>query len=488
MNFKGKKITIVGLARSGVGAANLLNRLGAIVRVTDVKSQDALKPFLSKLESGITCELGGHPDFLLEDVDLIVISPGVPMDTGYLKKASERSIDIIGELELAYKIIMKDRSLSSSKVPRFLAVTGTNGKSTTTTLLYEMIKAGGFRAFLGGNIGNALTEEIYKNILSNGYDIYEKDFLVTEVSSFQLESIVQFSPSGSAILNITPDHLDRYSSMSSYIDAKCRIFLNQCKGNFIVLNADDPATDDILARMRNQESLGMGIPEIFYFSMRQRVQGAYYDYNDKVISFNLPEYKIRDLRCRIDHIPPDFHLVPSDFKIKGVHNIENSMAASLIALLSGCKTEIIYEVLSSYPGLEHRLEFVRDINGVRFINDSKGTNVGAVMKSLEGFYEPVILIAGGRDKHGDFTLLRTLVKEKVKALILIGEAREKIKNALGDLTRVFFEESLKDSVFRAKSISVNGDIVLLSPACASFDMFNDFEDRGRQFKKLVMEL
>lgn len=486
MDFNGKKATIVGLARSGVGSANLLNRLGAIVSITDMKSPDALEPFLNKLESGIRCELGGHPDFLFDDADLIVVSPGVPMDISCLKKASEKSIRIIGELELAYEILMNNR-IKDGRKPSFLAVTGTNGKSTTTSLLYEMVKASGFKAVLGGNIGNALTEEIYKNIVNNDSDIYKNDFFVTEVSSFQLESIVQFRPLGSTILNITPDHLDRYDSMSSYIDAKCRIFLNQGKGDFIVLNSDDPATEGILQRMRAKESSGMEIPEIFYFSMRHKVEGAYYDGND-TITFNLPKYKIQNIRCQITANASDFFLKPSSFKIKGIHNIENAMAASLLAILSGCNVDIVSQVLKRYPGLEHRLEFVREIDGVRFINDSKGTNVGAVIKSLESFNEPVILIAGGRDKHGDFTLLGPLVKKGVKALILIGEAREKIKNALGGMTRVFIEEDLKSAVVRAKSISTDGDVVLLSPACASFDMFNDFEDRGRQFKKAVMEL
>jgi UDP-N-acetylmuramoylalanine--D-glutamate ligase len=487
MDMKGRKVTIVGLARSGAGAANLLSRLGAAVTVTDMKSPDALKPFLNKLDGSIRCELGGHPHILFEDADLIVISPGVPMDMNHLKAASEKSIKIIGELELAYEIIMNNTP-KSAVIPQFLAITGTNGKSTTTSLLYEMIKASSFKTVLGGNIGNAMTEEIYKGIVNNDSDIYEKDFFVAEVSSFQLESIREFRPTGAAILNITPDHLDRYSSMSSYIDAKCRIFLRQGKGDFIILNADDPATDEILLRMRAQESSGFEIPEIFYFSMKHPVEGAYYLDSDRIIAFNLPEYKIQNLRCEIKEIPPNFRLLPYSFKIKGVHNIENAMAASLLAILSGCKTDIISEVLKRYPGLEHRLEFVREIDGVRFINDSKGTNVGAVLKSLEGFHEPVILIAGGRDKHGDFGLLRPLIKEKVKALILIGEAREKIKNALGDLTRVLLEESLQNAVIKAKSISVSGDVVLLSPACASFDMFNDFGDRGRQFKKAVMEL
>ena len=487
MDVKGKKVTIVGLARSGVGAANLLCQLGAIVSVNDLKKPEALKPFLSRLDSRIRYELGGHRDYLFEDADLIVVSPGVPMDIPPLKTASAKSIKIIGELELAYEIIMNN-TLSSTIAPRFLAITGTNGKSTTTSLLYEMIKANGFKVVCGGNIGNALTEEIYKSIAENDSDIYKNDFIVAEVSSFQLESIVEFRPSGAAILNITPDHLDRYSSMSSYIDAKCKIFLRQGEGDFIVLNADDLATNEILLRLRAQESSGLKIPEIFYFSMKRPVEGIYYDENNKTITLNIPEYKIQNLRVKISAIPVDFCLMPSSFKIKGVHNIENAMAASLVAILSGCNADIISQVLSRYPGLEHRLEFVREIDGVRFINDSKGTNVGAVLKSLESFTDPVILIAGGRDKHGDFDLLRALVKDRVKALILIGEAREKIKEALGDLTRVFIEESLQSAVTMAKSISVNGDVVLLSPACASFDMFNDFEDRGRQFKKAVMEL
>ncbi len=486
-DIKGKKITIVGLARSGAGAANLLSRLGASVTVTDMKKRHELEPFLNKLNGDIKCELGSHPDILFEDADLIVISPGVPMDIIPLKKAQQRAKKIIGELELAYHIINNNQTIDTPEV-KFLAITGTNGKSTTTSLLYEIIKAEGFKAILGGNIGNALTEEIYKRLINNSSDIYTCDYFVAEVSSFQLESIVEFKPAGSAILNITPDHLDRYSSMSSYIDAKCRIFLNQGRGNFIVLNADDPATDEIMYRMKSHLAENRELPEIFYFSRRRPVEGAYYDDSNAIITFNLPENKIQNLKIKIQDIPSRFFLEPSNFKIKGVHNIENAMAASLMAILSGCRMETIHEVLGRYPGLEHRLEFVREINGVEFINDSKGTNVGAVIKSLESFSENIILIAGGRDKHGDFTLLRELVKERVKALILIGEAREKINKALGDLAKVFIEEDLRSAVIRANSISANGDVVLLSPACASFDMFNDFEDRGRQFKMAVMEL
>lgn len=487
MNFKGKRVTIVGLARSGVGAANLLSHLGAIVSVTDIKKSLELEPYLNELETKIKCELGSHPDVLFEDADLIVISPGVPMGIKPLKKASQKGIRLIGELELAYNIIQNIPKLDN-RVPRFLAVTGTNGKSTTTSLLYHIVNAEGFKTIIGGNIGNALTEEIYKQLKNNDPAMYKTDYFVTELSSFQLESILQFKPAGSTILNITPDHLDRYDSMSSYIDAKCRIFLNQGIDDFIVLNADDEATEEILHRMRSQSEQGKEIPEIFYFSRKKAVEGAYYNDNDKTIFFNLPEYKINGLKYKIQDIPPNFCLDPSSFKIKGVHNIENAMAAALMALLSGCRPETITNTLRHFSGLEHRLEFVSEINGVRFINDSKGTNVGAVMKSLESFSEPVILIAGGRDKHGDFTLLRPLIKNKVKALILIGEASEKINKAVGYLTETFLEEDLNSAVIRANSIAAAGDVVLLSPACASFDMFRDFEDRGRQFKKAVMEL
>ena len=265
IDLKGKKVTIVGLARSGVGAANLLSKLGAIVTVTDKKDSRSLKAFIEKLSPDIRLELGNHPKELFEKTDLIIVSPGVPLNIPPLKAAAEKGIKIIGELELAYQIVEaignrqeamgSKQEISSYRLspivhrPSFLAVTGTNGKSTTTMLLYEMLKNGRFNTLLGGNIGNALTEEILKS-----EDKSNIDYIVAEVSSFQLESIDRFRPKGAAILNITPDHLDRYSSMSDYIDAKCRIFLNQGAGDFLVLNADDPATEDIMQRVKSQES------------------------------------------------------------------------------------------------------------------------------------------------------------------------------------------------------------------------------------------
>jgi len=474
-DVKGKKITVVGLARSGVGAANLLADLGAVVTVTDKKGPRELGMFLERLNAQITVVLGHHPPELFNQAHLIVVSPGVPLEAAPLKMASDGGIKIIGELELAYQIA---RTTKKFKKTGFLAVTGTNGKSTTTMLLYEMLRNAKLTPLLGGNIGTALTEELSKSglgMLDSGVND-DIDYIVTEVSSFQLESIDEFRPRVAAILNITPDHLDRYSSMDDYIDAKCKLFLNQTVDDFLILNADDPLTREIHRRMVRRRRMN---PELFYFSRKRKVKGAYL--KNGCIHVSIPPIKGKRL-------PLSFLINPSSFPIKGVHNIENAMAASLMALLSDCSAEAVTVTLKSFPGLEHRLEFVRDIGGVRFINDSKGTNVGAVIKSLESFEEPILLIAGGRDKHGDFSLLRPLIKDKVKALILIGEARSAINAAVGDIVQISMEDTLKAAVNRAKQIALPGDVVLLSPACASFDMFEDFEDRGNQFKEIVKEL
>ncbi len=467
MEIKGKKVLIVGLARSGVGAANLLSASGAEVTVTDRKPQEELKEYVRQLSAGVRLCLGGYPQDM-NGTDLVVISPGVPLTIGPLVMAREKGVRIIGEFELAYQMTGPKVKGKGPKGPQFLAVTGTNGKSTTTTLLDLMLKEGGFSTVLGGNIGNALTEEIYEIA---GGRLSTVDYIVAEVSSFQLESIDEFRPAGAAILNITPDHLDRYHSLSDYIEAKCRVFENQGPDDFLVLNADDPMTAEIAKRIGRQGLKGREMPRIYYFSRKHQVKGAYLSGGN--IYFDLPG------------VPPDFVLHPSTFRIKGVHNLENAMAAAAMALLAGCPPASVTTALRNFPGLEHRLEFVRELDGVRYINDSKGTNVGAVMKSLEGFSEPVVLIAGGRDKKGDFESLRPLVKEKVKTLVLIGEASGKMRGALGDLTATVLCSDLREAVETAKRSAKSGDIVLLSPACASFDMFRDFEDRGRQFKKMV---
>ncbi|MCX8030237.1 MAG: UDP-N-acetylmuramoyl-L-alanine--D-glutamate ligase [Thermodesulfovibrionales bacterium] len=481
-DFEGLRVTVVGLARSGVGAANLLAELGAIVTVTDNKDSKHLEIYLRELRDDINLALGGHPHSLFKEADLIIISPGVPKDIEPITVAIKNGIRVIGEIELGYEVVQRVFK-NNNKVADFLAITGTNGKSTTTSLLYNMLLRDDLKAMVAGNIGNAFTEEISKNF----NDILDIKFYVLEISSFQLESISEFRPTGCSILNITPDHLDRYKSIYEYLTAKCFIFSNQSKKDFIVLNADDDRTEMVLAKIESQRKAKNTAPTIFYFSRKKVVEGAYYDEASKKIFFNIPEEKIDLIAHKISY-QRDFFLEPKTFKIKGVHNIENAMASSLMALLSGCSPKAISETLSHFRGLEHRLEFVREIDGVTFINDSKGTNVAAVVKSLESFDQPVILIAGGRDKHGDFSLLENLIREKVKALILIGEAKDKINKALGHLTDTSKAIDLKDAVRKAYSKATSGDVVLLSPACASFDMFIDFEDRGRQFKMMVMEL
>jgi len=494
MELKGKRVTVVGLMRSGIGAANLLSELGAEVTVTDRKTREELMDSVHRLLPSVKLCLGGHPEEIFQDTDLVVISPGVPINIPELKNASAKGIKIIGELELAYQIVNSKFKIQDSKIPEFLAITGTNGKSTTTALLDFMMKKGGFRTIFGGNIGNALTEEILKEVSSEqlavGGSELTADFIVAEISSFQLESIEAFRPGGAAIINITPDHLDRYHSLEEYRDAKARIFENQRADDFLVLNADDPETMKVKnekLEMRNKN------PKIFYFSRKKEVEGLYF--RDGQIYCNFPL-----MTGTVPILPPlagksgtvPLYPLPlirvDEIKIKGVHNLENAMAASAMALLAGCPFKAVAESLKEFPGLEHRLEFVRVMNGVRYFNDSKGTNVGAVIKSLESFTESIILIAGGRDKAGDFSQLRNLAKERVKAIVLIGEAKEKIKKALGDLTRTVIAKDLQEAVHLSQSMAVKGDVVLLSPACASFDMFIDFEDRGRQFKKIVMEL
>ncbi len=467
--LNGKRVLVLGLARSGVGAANLLARLGALVTVNDAKSADVLAPALQRLDPAVRVVLGSHPQDLFLSSDLIVISPGVPHDMHLIRSAAGQGIPVIGELELAYAVATQ-AAVRRQRVPGFLAITGTNGKSTTTTLLYEMMRQAGYRAELCGNIGTAVSETLLAGGLLAPDTVMEcaLDFFVVEVSSFQLDTIDSFRPSGAAVLNITPDHLDRYHGMDAYVAAKSRIFENQGGRDILVLNADDPYTPQLDSKW---QALSVP-PDVYYFSRKQKVRGAYILDGWVVFSFNGSEYSID----------------PATFGIKGVHNVENAMAAALLALTAGCGMDAVTEALSRFGGLEHRLETVRELNGVQYLNDSKGTNVGAVLKSLESFTSPVVLIAGGRDKDGDFRQLRDLVRDKVKALVLIGEAAVKIGGAVGDLVQTYYEPDLKAAVHRCHACAEAGDVVLLSPACASFDMFRDYEDRGRQFKALVREL
>ncbi|MBI5180269.1 MAG: UDP-N-acetylmuramoyl-L-alanine--D-glutamate ligase [Nitrospirae bacterium] len=446
--LKNKKVLVVGLARSGVSAVRLLKREGAQVTVTDSADMDKLADALSMLDDkDIRLELGGHNINTFLNSDLIVISPGIPYRSEHLLKAKDKGIPVISEIELAYNFL---------KSP-VIGITGTNGKSTVTMLTGELLKAYKKNVFIGGNLGTALTDAALAN--------KKWEQVVAEISSFQLEAIKDFRPKIAVLMNITPDHLDRYDSMEEYVWAKKRIFENQGREDFAILNADDSYTPEIVKDIKS---------EIVLFSRLRRVDRGVYEKQGEIVT---------NISGKDEVV-----IKTDDLKIKGVHNVENAMAAIAASQLAGCPFLLMRPALKGFSGLEHRLELVRAIDGVKYINDSKGTNVGAVVKSLAGFTEPVILIAGGLDKGSDFTPLREFVKDKVRLLILIGKAKEKIADSLGDLTDTIFASSLEDAVNIASHKAEKGDVVLLSPACASFDMFKNFEDRGRVFKEAVEKI
>ncbi len=452
MDVWGKKVTVVGLGRSGLAAAQLLVDLGAEVTVTDKSSAEAVKKRAEKLKvwGSVKVEVGKHSQEAIEGADLIVVSPGVPPDSPPFTLAREKGIPLMGELELG---------ACWCPAP-IIAVTGTNGKSTTVTLTGELLKAAGRKVIVAGNIGNPLC--------AKARELSKDGFAVVEVSSFQLETIGNFRPFIAAILNVSADHLDRYhNSFSHYLKVKERLLSYQEAEDFAVLNADD----DNLCK----DSLyPAGRARTFFFSRQRQLREGVFVEGGKIIS-QWGGKRVFILTC-------------DELNIKGTHNLENALAATAIAVICKVEPRIISGVLRRFPGLPHRLEFVDEIGGVRFINDSKGTNVGAVARSLEGLKGGVILIAGGRDKGGDYAILKEPVKEKVKALILLGEAKDKIKKDLAGTTYIKEVDSLEEAVRVSYSLAVGGETVLLSPACASFDMFKNFEERGRVFKKAVGQL
>ncbi len=441
-DFKGKQVTVVGLGRSGVAAARALHALGAQVTATDKKPLEELSALVRTLPGSVRLEAGGHPARIFSEADLILLSPGVPK-IPQIQEAQRRGVKVISELELAWLL---------SDAP-YVGITGTNGKSTVTTLVGLMLAKAKKKVLVAGNIGNALTEDLA--LLKN------RDWIVAELSSFQLEDIETFRPRVATILNITQDHLDRYHTIEEYGEAKARIFMNQQKQDILVLNFDDPLVKSYVHRTR---ATVIPFSRTLRFNPGACVHEGFLTYNGKRI-------------CRVDEI-----------RIQGVHNLENALAAAALSLCAGADIESVAAVLREFSGLEHRLEFVREKDGVTYINDSKGTNVGAVIKSVEGFTRPVVLIAGGLDKGSDFKPLYDLFRQKVKLLILIGKAANKMGQALGTATETLYAPTLQEAVRLASIRSASGDVVLLSPACASFDMFKDFEDRGRKFKEAVRAL
>ncbi|MDP3181532.1 MAG: UDP-N-acetylmuramoyl-L-alanine--D-glutamate ligase [Desulfobaccales bacterium] len=446
MELKDQKVLVVGLARTGVALSRFLAAAGARVTVTDMAPASDLTAYRREIRGlGVTEDLGAQEPNWAE-YDLILLSPGVPPELPWLAAARQAGMAVWGELELAAHFIKRP----------LIAVSGTNGKTTTTTLVGEMLMASGLKPLVGGNIGTPL--------ISLLDDQEQADWLVVEVSSFQLDTATHFHPRAAALLNITPDHLDRYPNFAAYIASKASLFRNQTESDWRVLNADDAAV----------KALGPWPGRLYYFSATQPLTEGAWLKNGAVM--------VRLADAPKTSFPLNHILLP------GRHNLENIMTALLLALNAGADPGACREVLARFKGLPHRLERVAEVGGVEFYDDSKGTNVGAVARSLAHFTKPVILIAGGRDKNSDFNLLSPLIKEHVKALILLGETRAQLLRVWQGLAPAYVVGDLEEAVALARDLARPGEVVLLSPACASFDMFQDYAHRGETFQRLVRDL
>jgi UDP-N-acetylmuramoylalanine--D-glutamate ligase len=447
MELKGKKVLVVGLGRSGMSAARSLRAQGAKVTVSDSRSAAALaKDVPELLEAGIMVEAGGHGLLTFRRQDLIVISPGVPLDTPEVKQVIALGMPVIGELELASRFLQG----------KIVAITGSNGKTTTTTLVGKIFEDAGLPTQVGGNIGLPVVELI----AADSPETWD----VLEVSSFQLETIDAFRPKIAAVLNLTPDHLDRHGSFEAYAAAKKRITENQTADDFLVLNAEDKETQMVAAKTKAQ---------IFWFSGRRPIKQGAFVHGESVVW--LPREGGR----------PEPVMPVSEITLKGAHNIENVLAAVVMGRLAGISPESIRQTVAAFKAVEHRLELVRTWNGVEFYNDSKATNVDATMKALASFPRGVHLILGGKDKDSDYSLMSDLIRERVNFVYTIGSAAEKIERQLAGVAKIESAGTLEVAVARAKERAVPGDVVLLAPACSSFDQFENYEHRGRVFRELV---
>src|ERR1017187_9024609 len=442
MELKGKKVLVVGLGKSGLAAALFLRRRGAEVTVSDVRSAEQLaKDIPALLEAGIMVEAGGHGLLTFRRQDLIVVSPGVPLDTPELAQVKSFGLPVIGELELAGRFLKG----------KTVAITGSNGKTTTTALLGEILKEAGFLTLVGGNIGVPVVSLIEEST--------DATWSVLEVSSFQLESTVEFHPNISVILNITPDHLDRHGTFENYALAKERIFASQLCDDCVVLNADNPRAAAAAAR-----SAGA----VHWFSVEHQVErGAWLDSGNVVF--------------RPAHDAATETIMPlSGIRLKGAHNVENVLAAVCAARLAGAPADAIRRGVEGFHAVEHRLEYVATLNGVEFYNDSKATNVDATAKAIEAFPGGIHLILGGKDKNSDYTQLAQLLRERVRAVYTIGSAASKIESHLRGVISIHSCETLDKAVMAAASAARPGDVVLLAPACSRFAQFESYAPRGRR--------
>jgi UDP-N-acetylmuramoylalanine--D-glutamate ligase len=449
MELKGKKVLVVGLGKSGLAAALFLRRRGAQVTVSDVRSAEALaKDIPALLDEGIMVETGGHGLLTFRRQDLIVVSPGVPLNTPELAQVRSFGLPVIGELELAARFL-KGRSL---------AITGSNGKTTTTALVGEILEKAGIPTLVGGNIGVPVIGLIDQST--------DETWSVLEVSSFQLESTQRFHPSIAVILNITPDHLDRHGSFENYALAKERIFACQDEHDFVVLNADNA---------RAAQAASRSVAKVYFFSIEHSVlQGAWVE--DGYVVYRPGK------DAAIEKIMP-----LSGVPLKGAHNVENVLAAVCASRLAGVSADQIRSAVERFQAVEHRLEFVAKINGVDYYNDSKATNVDATAKAVASFSSGIHLILGGKDKNSDYTQLAQLLRARVRAVYTIGTAAAKIESQLRGVVPILACETLDNAVSAAASAARPGEVVLLAPACSSFDQFENYEQRGRVFKELVSE-
>jgi UDP-N-acetylmuramoylalanine--D-glutamate ligase len=445
--LRGKRVLVVGLARTGVATALFCAARGANVAATDARLESEIGEALAPLrEAGVHLELGGHGEKTFLAQDVIVPSPGVPADAPLLQAARAKGITIWSEIELA------DRFLKG----RLIGITGSNGKTTTTSLIAHILKSAGMPTILAGNIGTPLISRVEHT--------NDATITVAELSSFQLELIETFRPDISVFLNLTPDHLDRHHTLEAYGTAKARIFENQTEADSAVLNADDPATTKYAPAK----------PQVFWFSRKQRVaQGAFVRENEIVFRRDGEEETILKLQ---------------DIPLAGAHNVENVLAAVAATYLAGTDSSSIAKGVRSFSGVEHRLEFVAEIGGVRYYNDSKATNVDATLKALEAFPGRILVVLGGKDKGSDYTVLQKPLREKAILALLIGAAAEKIEKQITGSIAIERAGTIERAVEIASHAARPGDVVLLAPACASFDQFENYEHRGRIFKDLVHQL
>ncbi len=447
LDIKGKRVLVVGLGKSGVASALFLKARGAQVTVSDTKSPDQLREEIpSLLDGGITVETGGHGERTFRQQELIVVSPGVPVDVPQLAQARELGIPVIGEIELAAHALQG----------QIIAITGSNGKTTTTALTGAIISGGGFKTLVGGNIGTPA--------ISLAPETTPDSYIVLEVSSFQLETIETFRPKVAVVLNVTPDHLDRHGTFAGYLAAKARIFENQAADDFAVLNADDPTCFQLAQGLRAQ---------VRWFSRQREVERGAFVRDGRIFQRNGGTQEVMPV---------------SEISLRGAHNLENVLAAVSVGAIVGCTPQRIREAVKAFKAVEHRLEYVATINGVEYYNDSKATNVDATIKALESFSGNIHVIMGGKHKGSPYTVLNDLLRARAKRVYTIGVAAPIIESDVKDAVEVVRAGTLDVAVKKAAEVARPGDIVLLAPACSSFDQFQNYEQRGRAFKEAVRAL